>query len=313
LLLPAIVRSELFDRWLPFFLRYYGTINLNLFEHVVKQPAFLAGAAILFGAAVVAFIIVRRRGTRSLRIEMFIGAFIGSFLSYWIQQKGYSYHSLPAKLSFVLLALFSSFWLYEEVMHRKEHFPARRFIALSPSILIICFLAALAVRTFAGNGTYSMYESFEPYRQAIRAHSVKNDRVLFINTILFPAYPTLVQTDRLPGSRYLTSFPLAGFYYTQNYTAAFSYHNVETMPADEKLFLRELADDIAVNKPAIIFIHDTVPCSAMPAGFNMLTYMHHTHFIDTAMREYAFDTTVLDFAMYLRRADTSIAATGRKQ
>ena len=85
------------------------------------------------------------------------------------------------------------------------------------------------------------------------------------------------------------------------------------MPAAEKLFLNELAADIVVNKPAIIFVHNTLPCSGMPAEFEMLTYLRHVHFIDGAMRDYVLDTTVLDFAMYLRRDTTETQLQGGRQ
>lgn len=299
--LPAIVRTELFDRWMPFFVQYYGTINLNLFQYVFKQPMVIGGIAALLVLTLLSFIIVRRRGTSSLRIEMLVGVVLGSFFSYWIQQKGYSYHTLPAKISFVMLALFSAFWFYDEVMRRREQFPLRRTIAVWPSIIIVCSLLAVTVRSAMADKAYTGYEYFEPYRSAIRTHSAKNDRILFINTILFPAYPTLVQTDRLPGSRYLTSFPLAGVYYTKDYRTPFAYRTLESMPPDELLFLRELASDIETNKPAIIFIYHKGQCSGMPAGFEMLTYFRKARFLETAMRDYAYSDMVLDFAMYLRR------------
>lgn len=299
--LPAVVKSALFDRWLPFFIQYYGTINLNLFHHVFRQPLVIAGIAVLMAIAVVSVIIVRRRGTSSIRIEMLCGVVIGSFFSYWIQQKGYSYHTLPAKISFIMLALFSCFWFYDEVIRRREQLPFRGTIAVLPTFLVICSLLAVTVRSSAADRAYTAYEYYEPYRHAIRAHSAANDRVLFINTILFPAYPTLVQTDRLPGSRYLTSFPLAGFYYTPNFNAPFSYRSPDAMPAIEKLFLSELAADVRTNKPAIIFIFHAGQCSGMPAGFEMLTYFRRAHFIDDAMRDYAYTGTVVDFAMFLRR------------
>jgi hypothetical protein len=299
--LPAIVRTELFGRWVPFFMRYYGTVNLNLFQHVFMQPMVIAGMLVLCSFIVLAFIVVRRRGMTSLRIEILAGLVIGSFLSYWIQQKGYSYHSLPAKISFIMLMLFISLWLYEEVMHRKEHVPFRRVMAAVSAVMILAALAALSVRSLVVDQEYVLYQSFEPYRDAIRAHSAADDRVLFINTVLFPAYPTLVQTGRLSASRYLTSFPLAGFYYGTPGSVPFSYRPRRLMTDEEQRFLRELASDIRINRPALIFIHDGEHCSALPDGFNMLEYFRKADFIADAMRSYERSGTVGEFALYLRK------------
>jgi hypothetical protein len=299
--LPSIMRSELFGRWLPFFMRYYGTVNLNLFQHVFMQPVVIGGMLVLCSFIVLAFIVVRRRGMTSLRIEMLSGLVAGSFFSYWIQQKGYSYHSLPAKISFIMLMLFISLWLYEEVMHRREHVPLRRTMAEASAVMILAALAALSIRPLVVDREYVMYRSFEPYREAIRAHSAADDRVLFINTVLFPAYPTLIQTGRLSASRYLTSFPLAGFYYGTPVSVPFSYRPRQQMPDEEQRFLRELASDIRINRPALIFIHDGEHCSAMPDGFNMLEYFRKSDFIADAMRSYERSGTVGEFALYLRK------------
>lgn len=315
--LPPIVRVELFGRWIPFFTRYYGSINLNLFQQVIMQPVVITGIVVLCGFLLLAFIIVRRRGITSLRIEMLSGLVIGSFLSYWIQQKGYSYHALPAKISFVMLALFLSLWFYEEIMHRKEHFPFRRSIASASFLVILAGLIAVAARSFTSDGAYVAYRAFEPYRQAIRSHSAAHDRILFLNTILFPAYPTLVQTNRLPGSRYLTSFPVAAFYYgtPASLSGTFPYRRREAMPPEEKRFLAELASDIATNTPAMIFIHCGPHTSAMPEGFDLNEYFRRANFIAGAMAQYVPWGEVGEFFVYVRRANPIAAAghTGVKE
>jgi hypothetical protein len=299
--LPPLVRAELFGRWIPFFVRYYGMINVNLFEHVFAQPVVIVGCVTAAAIAALAIVIVQRRGMSSLRIEMLSGVVAGSFLSYWIQQKGYSYHALPAKISFVMLALFSALWFYDEIMHRKEHIPFRRQAAAAPAVMILLGLTAFTLRAFALDQSYIRYDSFEPYRLAIREHSRPDETVLFINTILFPAYPTLVQTGRLPASRYLTAFPLAGFYYGTPSGKQFFYRTKQSMPAEEKQFLDELAADIRTNHPALIFIRLSDPCSAMPEGFNMDEYFHRSGFVADAMRGYVRSGTVVDFSLYVRR------------
>lgn len=300
LFLPERVHAELFGRWMPFFMHYYGTINLNLFHYMFTQPAVIAGSVSLVFGAVLAFVIVRRRGISSLRLEMLTGLFIGSFLSYWMQQKGYSYHALPAKISFVMLSLFAALWLYEEIMHRREQVRARKLWAVSASILILLGLFTLTVRAFIADRSYVTYESFRMYRQAIRSYSAQEDRVLFINTVLFPAYPTLIQTGRRSASRYLTSFPLAGFYYGSAETGTFPYRDRRAMPDEERRFLSELGSDIETMKPALVFIHDGEHCSAMPEGFRMHDYFLHSGFIQEEMRDYRAKEHVGDFVLYVR-------------
>lgn len=301
LLLPALVQTELFGRWMPFFMQYYGTINMNLFHHVFMQPLVIAGLIVLAFVVGIGLVIIRQRGMSSLRMEILSAAAIGSFLSYWIQQKGYSYHSVPLKLVFVMLALFVSFWLYEEIMHRTEEIPLRRFVAVSPTLVVLAGLIALTARAFASNSSYVSYESFAPYRQAISAYSKKDDRVLFLNTILFPAYPTLVQMDRMPGSRYLTIFPIAGFYYGMHADSAFPYRSRGLMNQEELRFLCELEADIDRFKPSLIFIHAGETSSAMPEGFDIHEYFIRSHFTTDAMHDYERSGSVGDFFLYRRK------------
>jgi hypothetical protein len=131
------------------------------------------------------------------------------------------------------------------------------------AVVVVVTLVSLAgalrdvVRPSAGQRAERAIASLTA--QAVRAHSRPGDRVLFIDTSVFPTYPVLVETARWPGSRYLWSFPIA----------LFAHH---PDPAAEARMLRELVSDVHHQRPQLILVKQGA-CQGCPPGFSLTTYL----------------------------------------
>ena len=171
-----------------------------------------------------------------------------------------------------------------------------RLLAVLPhAVLAVIVARAVAVRV--SKGAEYVFEG-NPIAAAVARYTSEGDPVLFISTSVEPAYPLLVQMNRRPASRYLWSFMVPMFYKGVHPGAdgQFPYHVTNT-PPEEARYLRELADDIAASRPALIVIVEG-PWQASPPGFDLVQYLGKTGFAKTAMKDYvalperAWDTRI---------------------
>jgi hypothetical protein len=120
----------------------------------------------------------------------------------------------------------------------------------------------------------------------INSYSKEGDSVLFIDPDLTHMYPLLLQMNRKPGSRYTQSVDILFFYNGVKPTPGkpFPYHQKPNIPEEETKFLGELAEDIAKNKPKIIFIPKQ--CQSCPPKFSIPEYLEKVEFFNLAMSNY---------------------------
>lgn len=305
LFLPPFVKEALFNRWLPFIARYYPRADQDLFSWYIHHRYVIPtgiGLALLSIAVVVA---VRQGGRRSILIELTATAFVASLISLWIQQKGYSYHLIPVKLSLILLVLSLSIWWYEGSVRREG---VLRYVSFHvrgiPAALLGMGLLFFSVKELVVPGVfYKWYESFEPLRKAILENSTETDRVTFMSKVI-GAYPTLVQVNRQQGSRFPADVPSVGMYADSlhhNFKGEFSYRKRSEMPPEEVRILEEVSEDIVKQKPKLIFINVSDSCYAWIKGFNVGKYLAQSGFLDDAMRNYTMIGLVDEHEMYVRQ------------
>ena len=115
----------------------------------------------------------------------------------------------------------------------------------------------------------------EVYVDVVKKRTNKGDRVLFLSTSVDPAYPTLILSDRRPGSRYLCLLPIPLIYNSGRdpMHETFRYHKPGNRPPEETRFLEELGHDVLTNRPKLIFIDARLTCQACPPGFNIPEYL----------------------------------------
>ncbi len=276
LLLPAAARESLFGRWVPLIARGYGAYNAPLSRLV--NDSFRACVAVAVVGVVASLV---APGPRAALLRALVGFCVASAASYLVQHKGFQ-HRIPLQMGAVALA----------------SVVAAELDARLPR-------APLALLALVGcGGAFGAYEASEverrgpywrvvdrPFVERIRARTRPGDRVLFVATTVDPAAPVLLQSGRLPGSRYLWAFPIAMLYANapRDVQGRVAYRSDAQRPPSERRFLRELSEDVARLRPALIFVATSAPWPwtfGCPPGFNLSHYLRATGFTDTALRGY---------------------------
>jgi hypothetical protein len=214
------------------------------------------------------------------------------------------------KYSLVLVLIGLCVWWYEEVSRRQGAFQrVARGLRTVPAVLVsISLLLFSAKELTARGGYYAWYESFEPFRNAVLTYTKEGDRVLFLSN-RHGMYPTLVQVNRLPGSRYIGVIPSVAFYdhsLRPDKNGGFPYHPRSQMPPEEVRILQELSEDISTLKPKLIFINVSDSCVGCPHGFNMGEYLAQSGILDSAMTSYTMVGMANEEAVYIRRDNRSV-------
>jgi hypothetical protein len=315
LFLPAVVKQALFGRWLPFMSRYYRATDIDLFSYYLHHRLMAPAAVGLLLLCIAVVIVTLRRRRWSLFVELGFAAFVASIIALWVQKKGYSYHLIPVKYSLVLVLIGLCLWWYEEVSRGEGAFRrVARWLRTVPALLVsLSLLLFSAKELIARGGYYAWYESFEPFRKAILKYTNEGDRVLFLSN-LHGMYPTLVQVNRLPGSRYIGTIPSTAMYdqsLRPDPDGRFPYHQRSQMPPEEVRILEELSEDISTLKPKLIFINVSDSCVACPHGFNMGEYLAQSGILDSAMRSYTKVGMANEEAIYIRQENRTVGLLHR--
>lgn len=198
------------------------------------------------------------------------------------QGKGWQYHAIPAMFG---AAFAVAVWLAAMV----RRFPGLdRVFATDPKmdrragLLAILILGIACVNLPQGYvGTVkSPFESVETLTE-------KGDGVLFVSSTLLPAYPMLLQTERQPGSRFISTFPIAMLYqHSHRDAAAPSGYSLDGIYAEEETrFLTELASDIETRRPKLILI-DSRSTTRLPEGFKLPAYVLESSELTAVLEHY---------------------------
>lgn len=293
LLLPGSIHSPFFNRWLPFMAKFYRSYDAALPEMIRWH---LKWWLVMIGGIGAGLFLKFRAGPALRRlIELLILAVILGIMSFLLQHKGWTYQLIPALgFSIVLWATVAA--VFQEKYGRTGTIGNLFRNALLFSPPIICLLLAGSSFQFAG----THYTDMNEFIELINRYSREGDRISFISTDVYPKYPTLVYTDRLPGTRFTSAFPIALAYSdaAADGSAVFSYRSPDEQTNEERLFLAEIGSDILKNRPVLVFIDFTDDCQACPTGFRIEEYLIHSGWIEEYMREYRFFCTVDGYSVY---------------
>lgn len=287
------IHSPFFTRWLPYIAKHYRSYDAAISEmirwHLKWWFVMLAG--------IVAGLFLKSRVGPALRrlLELLILAVILGIMSFLIQHKGWTYQLIPAfGFSIVLWATVAA--VFQEIHGQTGTIGKMLRNAFLFSPPIICLLLAGSSFRFAG----TQYTDMNEYIELINTYSSEGDRISFISTDVYPMYPTLVYTDRLPGTRFMSAFPIALAYSDEaaDDSAVFPYRPPDEQTGEERLFLAELGSDILENRPVLVFIMSTGDCQGCPTGFRIEEYLTHSGWIEEYMREYRFFRTIERYSVY---------------
>ncbi len=296
LMIPASMHEAFFGRLLPFLIKDYDAYDRS-------TPAIYIAAGTVGG--LLAFVVSRRTPPkhRILIEALGLSTLIATAL-YYVQHKGWLYHLYPMVGCLAILLTVSLLIFFESPTPLltgilPKRFPLRTILF---AILLIGLLGGILVWSEValakGPRRYAFMRDFIPL---IQKNTGKDDRVAFISTSVVPAYPTLIYADRLPGTRYLVSFPIPMLYkgVHPNADGTFPYHILGTAPENEKRFLKELGSDIARYRPKLTFIQ-TSECQACPDSFRVDTYLAKSGWREMYLGAYRLMEHSNGFAVYRR-------------
>jgi hypothetical protein len=300
LLVPDSMRHEFFQRWVPFIAAGYDAYDVPLASVLSRRDVHLATIVLLFG--LVAGLVERppRTPTSDLIVPTALAGLAAVF-GFVVQRKDWSYQLLPGfGLAVLLIAMLLPSYGGRFVAAAKA---ARVGRALPWLRIATQIIASLVVIAFVRSGLAHV-DGLGPEARLIEAFTRPRDRVMVVSTSVGPAYPALLQTDRLPGSRYLFMFPIPMFYHGElapDSTAR--YHTLEAAPPAEQRFLGELQEDLARLRPAMVLVDNDRRCQACPPRFDLLEYLEKSGFSERAMRDYRLAQRVGGWAIFTRISD----------
>ena len=281
MLLPGSLNSPFFTRWLPYVTEHYSSYNDTFYRLISKN--LMLWPVMAGGFAVGLYSVTKTKSAIRFLLETLILAVVIGVILYFLQHKGWIYHLFPAYGFAIVLWSVAAAVLYEKyISTRTAGNPAGIIFLFCP--LIICLLIAGKSYLLVD----SHYTDMDDYLELIEDYSNPDQRIAFISTSVYPKYPTLVYADRLPGTRFMFTFPIA---FANHSTSSddsyeFSYRSSEECTDEERRFLMELGMDIQTNRPALVFMQATEQCQGCSPGFRVDEYLNSIGWLDEYMYNY---------------------------
>jgi len=294
LLLPGSMQSPFFTRWIPFIAAGYHSYNASIYNMIRENLRFWP----LFLGSTMLSVLVMFRSRYAVRhlLELLLASSILAVGLFFLQHKGWLYQLFPAFGLVVVLVTVSVAALYEKY---GSNGIAGKSINISLLLAPVAACLILTGNSFQYAG--SMYSNMSEFLEIIEIYSNPGERISFISTDVYPKYPTLVYADRLPGTRFLSAFPIALIYSDAAAadSSGFRYRSPSDMTDEETQFLAELGTDIRTNRPALVFIDTEVTCQGCPTGFRIDDYLINSGWVDEHMSDYELLFTRNGFRTYV--------------
>lgn len=210
-----------------------------------------------------------------------VGPFLGLLLlalgAYVLQGKGFQYHRIPP-LGFaaILAGLGVIGW------HTTER----------PTAAGAWMTTLLAGAYLLGRGLIAG-PPVDPVWDAVDTHAEPGDRILVIDSAVWPTWPGLMTHGYRPSSRWFT----VGYPIGLSYDDA-SYRTLDRAEGLEELVFDEIAEDLARDEPPVVLVA-TGRCKFCPEGFDLLELVEHNGFLDE-LADYRRVEDAGGFAMYVR-------------
>jgi hypothetical protein len=239
--------SAFYDYWLGFVWRGNAAFGIGVgqvIQGLLKQPVFFVCC---MSAVFLCFIFLKKMNSLVLLASCFGWFACCSLLLYIVQARGWAYHLLPFYYS-VFVGTTLAFLAVRKCFENKYFLflPLATFALLiglffyypGPSRLVQK-IGHIAPFVFPRNILVERIESLtEPH-----------ETVVFLNPEIRPGFPALTYTGRMPGIRFLTTFPIAWIFKNSS-----NYIPEKQWLHDEALFYEMLVQDVETLRPRLIFI-----------------------------------------------------------
>jgi hypothetical protein len=272
-----------FEKWIPMLIKYYDVYDVS-YINILSQLKFHLLFPLIISLTSLVFL--KNYKTKTARmLPVLVFTFFAAVLIFFIQHKGWLYQLLPdlGIFSVILGILCGEALEWSGNVIKKIIYP----------LTYLTFLFFLFI-------PFSRPQTLSPMKKIISTYTKDNDKILVISTDIFNSYPLLLQMNRQPGSRYLTSFPIAFFQKNAETQENFPYKDWEHLSKEEKEFLNELLNDVNDFHPSLIFIHNSNGCQACPENFNIYVYLQKSGFINQIQKEYSLQKGIKNFTVFLK-------------
>lgn len=262
LFLPHEMRYAFFELWLPALVDGYKVVGQN--PELVWRNTVLAFQDLLKAS----FLVFVFLDGRARRIALVLGAgALAGFVIFVLQGKGWTYHRIPSQ-GFLVLAVGLAFG---EILTR---FPRGELLAVFYAAWL--FIPVHDMRE--GRGLRGPNSSIT----RVVEHTAPGDKVLYISTNAYQAYPGLLLEGRKHVGTYPIAFPL-GVLYPDG--APNGYRAPKDRPEAERRFVRSLFGDLA-KKPKVIAIESRRTCDHCAPGVNYPAYLESIAFNKRLRKDY---------------------------
>jgi hypothetical protein len=290
-IVPAMASQSVY--WIVRTLRGYHAYNSTFSETL---GTLLTGNAMISLVIVFGLIIIRiigRNGQAWRAGALFGFAGVANAAVALVQLKGWIYHTVPLILSAGFGAALFCAALLRPLSTRNRQIVYLAGILVLSSLLLFPYLAPMAETAQSGR-LVRLPES--EMTHLIREYTQPADRVMVLDTGVGGGYPDITYTGRRPAGRFLSAFPIAFV----------SIGSREYLPApdlreDAERYNAMLKEDLAKDRPALIFISANAGATALPKGFRITEYLK-SHGVYALLREDYDPMGVCgDFEVFRRR------------
>lgn len=253
LIAPAEMREAFLIRWMPLTVSGYGAFfcrSRELFSFKFVDGSMLISC---WTVLIVCFIAVFLRKSSSLLMPLLVWTIAG-YVVYVVQQKGWAYHTIIVLAGYFLLAVL-------ELAILARWFSERKWIAanilrgaVTPIVLTFMFyspMLSLAEPALVYDSFASGHEG-NRVEEIVHRNSHPGDGILILSPSPELAYPCLIHTGNVPGSRYLWTYPIEMCEYLQ-YHAVDPLHKIGYQE-EERRIVSELSEDVKKNHPQLIIM-----------------------------------------------------------
>ncbi len=302
--IPSEMRDAYFLRWVPLALAHYDVYGHPLSEIARQFSTKFWFFQIPVGfAALILIIWPRLPNNWKLQLHGLVASTLAGWGIFIMQHKGWSYHLLPA-ISFEMLLAATLIMILLEGGETVNVFSKFGPAIKKGMFLLICFsLSSLSLgMVYTISASTISPNQIDDLVRFIQQQAAPNERVTFISTSVFPAYPTLIYAKRLSGTRFLNAFPIAFLYKGAQPRGDGTppYHSPSQVTSEERRFLDELGSDTLKNRPKLVFIESGHDCQACPKGFRIDKYLAAEGWLQMYLKNYTFMRTLHGFAVYVR-------------
>ncbi|MBF0624681.1 MAG: hypothetical protein HQL82_07720 [Magnetococcales bacterium] len=312
LLYPPVVLETYLGVWAPVMFAGYRIWESGWLD--ITGPSARLALAVLIPGLLSAWIWRRRAEGRAAGVLTVILA--GGLFSYYVQAKGFGYHQIPYRFATGLLgALVLGGWAGNRRMAVLLALIPTRWRTAGLTVVVLTLGGMLALHLvkipsdlarLATDAPLEALMAREPLAREIHNASPVGGQVLFLNAVMQPTYPIVLQVGRRPASVFAGYFPVVTAYHGRAPAAPgqpFPFNAPGERPTAEQFMLNDLERLIRNRIPDLIMVPRQPNCPLCAKGLDLLAYWRHVGLLELISQGYQ-ETLGAEFRHFTRRPDS---------